>query len=145
LNQVLDLLLPLLRDDDAVLLLDVDPSLEPDFLAEARRRLTNGVGGVGGIYVGLGDRGLEGLIKDTHYARYARDLRRLDEETPVLNGRATLFSVECLWNVVLARLADLLPGGGSSVYNSLSLSPDGELTLALVHLGYRILASPELG
>ena len=145
LNQALDLLLPLLRDDDAVLVLDVDPSLEPDFLAEARRRLTNGVGGVGGIYVGLGDGGLAGLIKDTHYSRYARDLGRLEEETPVLAGRATLFSVECLWNVVLARLADLLPGGGSSVYNSLSLVPDGELTLALVHLGYRILASPELG
>jgi hypothetical protein len=142
LNQVLDLLLPLLRDDDAVLVLDVDPSLEPDFLAEARRRLTKGVGGVGGIYVGLGDGGLEGLIKDTHYARYSRDLRRLEQETPVLTGRATLFSVECLWNVVLARLADLLPGGGSSVYNSLSLAPDGELTLALVHLGYRILAAP---
>jgi poly-beta-1,6-N-acetyl-D-glucosamine synthase len=142
LNQVLDLLLPLLRDDDAVLIVDVDSSLEPDFLAEARRRLTNGVGGVGGVYVGLGDRGLEGLIKDTQYARYARDLRRLEEETPVLTGRATLFSVECLWNVVLARLADLLPGGGSSVYNSLSLAPDGELTLALVHLGYRIIAAP---
>ena len=142
LNQVLDLLLPLLRDDDAVLIVDVDSSLEPDFLAEARRRLTNGVGGVGGVYVGLGDRGLEGLIKDTQYARYARDLRRLDGETPVLTGRATLFSVECLWNVVLARLADLLPGGGSSVYNSLSLAPDGELTLALVHLGYRIIAAP---
>ena len=142
LNQVLDLLLPLLRDDDAVLVLDVDPSLEPDFLAEARRRLTNGVGGVGGVYCGLGDGGLEGLIKDTHYARYARELNRLDEEIPVLNGRATLFSVECLWNVVLARLADLLPGGGSSVYNSMSLAPDGELTLALVHLGYRILTSP---
>ena len=142
LNQALDLLLPLLRDDDAVLIMDVDPSLEPDFLAEARRRLTNGVGGVGGIYAGLGDRGLEGLIKDTKYARYARDLRRMEEETPVLNGRATLLSVECLWNVVLARLADLLPGGGSSVYNALSLAPDGELTLALVHLGYRILASP---
>ena len=145
LNQVLDLLLPLLRDDDAVLILDVDASLESVFLTEARRRLTTGVGGVGGVYVGLGDRGLEGLIKDTQYARYARDLRRLDEETPVLTGRATLFSVECLWNVVLARLADLLPGGGSSVYNSLSLAPDGELTLALVHLGYRILASPEAG
>jgi glycosyltransferase involved in cell wall biosynthesis len=142
LNQVLDLLLPLLRDDDAVLIVDVDSSLDLDFLVEARRRLTKGVGGVGGVYVGLGDRGLEGLIKDTQYARFARDLRRLEEETPVLTGRATLFSVECLWNVVLARLADLLPGGGSSVYNSLSLAPDGELTLALVHLGYRIIAAP---
>ena len=33
-------------------------------------------------------------------------------------------------------LGDLLPGGGSSVYNMNSLTPDGELTLALVHLGY---------
>ena len=142
LNQVLDLLLPLLRDDDAVLIVDVDSSLEPDFLAGARRHLTIGVGGVGGVYFGLGEAGLQGLIKNTHYARFARDLRRMQEEMPVLTGRATLFSVQCLWNVVMARLGDLLPGGGSSVFNTSSLTPDGELTLALVHLGYRIIASP---
>jgi biofilm PGA synthesis N-glycosyltransferase PgaC len=85
---------------------------------------------------------LEGLIRNTHFARFARDLGRLGAETPILTGSATLFSVECLWNVVMARSADLLPGGGSSVYNMNSLIPDSELTLALVHLGYTIAAAP---
>ena len=142
LNQVLDLLLPLLHDDDAVLILDVDSSLDPSFVAEARRRLTEGVGGVGGVSLDLAGGELDGLIKNTHYARFARELNRIGDETPVLTRRATLFSVECLWNVVMARSADLLPGGGSSVYNTNSLIPDGELTLALVHLGYEIVATP---
>jgi hypothetical protein len=60
----------------------------------------------------------------------------------VLRGGPTLFSVECLWSIVMARLADLLPGGGSSVYHTNSLIPDAELSLALVHLGYRIVAAP---
>ena len=143
LNQVLDLLLPLLHDDDAVLIMDVHSSLDTSFVAEARRRLTDGVGGVGGVSLDLAGGGeLEGLIRNTHFARFARDLGRLGAETPILNGTATLFSVECLWNVVMARSADLLPGGGSSVYNMNSLIPDSELTLALVHLGYTIAAAP---
>jgi hypothetical protein len=60
----------------------------------------------------------------------------------MLRGGPTLFSVECLWSIVMARLADLLPGGGSSVYNTNALIPDAELSLALVHLGYRIVAAP---
>ena len=142
LNQVLDLLLPLLRDDDAVLILDVESSLDPTFLVEARRRLTEGVGGVGGVYIDLDEDEFEGMIKSTQYARFVRDLTRIGANTPVLTGRTTLFSVESLWNVVLARAADLLPGGGSGVYNTSSLIPDGELTLALVHLGYSIVPAP---
>jgi biofilm PGA synthesis N-glycosyltransferase PgaC len=111
-------------------------------VAEARRRLTEGVGGVGGDSMDLEGGELEGLIRSTHFARFARDLGRLGAETPILTGKATLFSVECLWNVVMARSANLLPGGGSSVYNMNSLIPDSELTLALVHLGYTIAAAP---
>jgi poly-beta-1,6-N-acetyl-D-glucosamine synthase len=143
LNQILDPLLPLLRDDDAVLIVDVDSSLDTTFVAEARRRLTKGVGGVGGVYKGLDEDAFVGLIKNTKYAPFARELKRLSEETPVLTGRATLFAVNSLWNVVMARSADLLPGGGSSVFNESSLTPDGELTLALLHLGYKVVAGPE--
>jgi hypothetical protein len=47
LNQVLDILLPELHDEDAVLVMDADSALAPRFLAEAMRRLREGVGGVG--------------------------------------------------------------------------------------------------
>jgi hypothetical protein len=42
----------------------------------------------------------------------------------------------------MARAAGLLPGGGSYVYNQDSVDADGELTLALVHLGYKVTAAP---
>lgn len=144
LNQVLDLLLPLLRDDDAVLIIEAGASLGQDFVAEARRRLTRGVGGVGSVHKGVDGDAFAGLIKNTKFAPFARELNRVGADTPVLTGKATLFSVAALWNVVMARSADLLPGGGSSVYNTHSLAPDGELTLALLHLGYEIAAAPEL-
>jgi poly-beta-1,6-N-acetyl-D-glucosamine synthase len=142
LNQVLDLLLPLLTDDDAVLIMDADSTLAQDFVAEAHRRLKDGVGGVGGVFTGLEGGGFSGLLRDTQYLRFARDLRRLMNEPLVLTGQATLFSVESLARVLNARIAGLLPGGGSQIFNTRSVSPNFELTLALVHLGYKIIAAP---
>jgi biofilm PGA synthesis N-glycosyltransferase PgaC len=142
LNQVLDLLLPRLRDDDAILIMNADSFLAPNFVAEARRRLKEGVGGVGGVFIGLEGGGFIGLLRNTQYERFARELARPKEDALVLTGAATLFSVQTLWNVVLARAAGLLPGDGSSVYNTRIGDPDGELTLALVHLGYKVIAAP---
>jgi len=142
LNQVLDLLLPQLRDDDAILIMNADSFLAPGFVSEARRRLTEDVGGVGGVFMGLEGGGFVGLIHNTEYGRHARELARHVEKPLVLTGAATLFSVQTLWNVVMARAAGLLPGGGSYVYNQDSVDPDGELTLALVHLGYKVTAAP---
>jgi biofilm PGA synthesis N-glycosyltransferase PgaC len=142
LNQVLDLLLPQLRDDDAILIMNADSFLAPNFVAEARRRLKEGVGGVGGVFIGLEGGGFIGLLRNTQYERFARELARPKEDALVLTGAATLFSVQTLWNVVLARAAGLLPGDGSSVYNTRIGDPDGELTLALVHLGYKVIAAP---
>jgi biofilm PGA synthesis N-glycosyltransferase PgaC len=140
-NQVLALLLPQLRDDDAILIVNADSFLAPNFVAEARRRLKDGVGGVGVAFIELEGR-LVGLLHNTEYARFARELARPSEEALVLTGAATMFSVRTLWNVVLARAAGLLPGGGSDVYNTSVGDPDGELTLALVHLDYEVIAVP---
>ena len=142
LNQVLDLLLPQLRDDDAVLIMNADSFLAPTFVDEARRRLTEGVGGVGGVFIGLEGGGFVELLHNTQYERFSRDLARHNDGPLVLTGAATLFSVQTLWNVVMARAAGLVPGGGSNVYNHDSVDADGELTLALVHLGYKVLAAP---
>src|SRR5262245_31445509 len=141
LNQVLDLLLPQLRDDDAILIMNADSFLAPTFVSEARRRLTEDVGGVGGVFW-LEGGGFVGLLHSTQYARYARDLARQHDDQLVLTGAATLFSVQTLWNVVMARAAGLLPAGGSYVYNQDSADADGELTVALVHLGYKVIAAP---
>jgi glycosyltransferase involved in cell wall biosynthesis len=142
LNQVLDLLLPQLRDDDAILIMDADSFLAPNFVAEARRRLKEGVGGVGGVFIGLEGGGFVGLLYGTQYERFARELARPHAEALVLTGAATLFSVQTLWNVVMARSAGLLPWGGSYVFDTDSGDPNAELTLALVHLGYKVIAAP---
>jgi biofilm PGA synthesis N-glycosyltransferase PgaC len=140
LNQALDLLLPDLRQNDAILIMDADASLAPNFVAEARRRLTNGVGGVGGAMIGLEEGGIVGLLREGQYSLFARDLAK--HEPLVQTGKATLFSAGTLWNVSRARAAGLLPSGGAHVYNVHSVDPDAELTLALVHLGYKVIAAP---
>ena len=141
LNQALDLLLPQLRDEDAVLIMDAGSFLGRDFVAEARRRLTEGVGGVG-VFVGLEGGGFLELFEGSNYAPFVRDLKRAREEELVLIGEAALFSVKTLWHITTARAGGLLPAGGSGVYNTDSTYPDAELTLALIHLGYKIVAVP---
>ena len=141
LNQVLDLLLPQLRDEDAVLIMDADSFPGPDFAAEARRRLTEGVGGVG-VFIGLEGGGFIEMFQGTNYGPFVRDLVRTREEELVLVGKAALYSVQTLWHVVTARSAGLLPTTGSQVYNADSPDEDAELALTLIYLGYKVIAVP---
>jgi cellulose synthase/poly-beta-1,6-N-acetylglucosamine synthase-like glycosyltransferase len=140
LNQALDVLLAELRDEDAVLVMDADSVLAATFLAEAMRRLREGVGGVGGVFTGRRGGGFVGMLQRNEYARYARDVARLKGKVLVLTGTATLFSVQTLRHVVAARAARLLPGGSARVYDTNVLTEDNELTLALRHLGYKVVS-----
>lgn len=140
LNQVLDLLLPELHDGDSVLVMDADSRLAPTFLAEAMRRLRDGVGGVGGVFTGRSGGGFVGMLQRNEYARYARDVARLKGKVLVLTGTATLFSARTLRHVVWARAEGLLPGGSAQVYDTNVLTEDNELTLALLHLGYQVIS-----
>jgi biofilm PGA synthesis N-glycosyltransferase PgaC len=141
LNEVLSLLLPHLRDEDAVLIMDAASFPGPDFVAEARRRLTDGVGGVG-VFIGIEGGGFVEMFKGSDYAPFLRDLVRTREEELVVIGEATLFSVQTLWHVTTARSAGLLPTGGSQVYNPDAPNEDAELALTLVYLGYKVVAVP---
>lgn len=140
LNQVLEIVLPELQDDDAVLVMDADSVLAPTFLAEARRRLGDGVGGVGGTFTGRSGGGFVGMLQRNEYARYARDVARLKGKVLVLTGTATLFSARTLRHVVRARAEGVLPGGTAQVYDTNVLTEDNELTLALLHLGYGVVS-----
>jgi cellulose synthase/poly-beta-1,6-N-acetylglucosamine synthase-like glycosyltransferase len=140
LNQALEQLLPKLRDQDAVLVVDADSVLEPTFVAEALRHLRDGMGGVGGTFTGRVGGGFVGMLQRNEYARYARDVARLKGKVLVLTGTATLFSVRALRHVVSARAEGVLQGGAAQVYDTTVLTEDNELTLALMHLGYRVLS-----
>ena len=141
LNQGLELLLPVLRDDDAVLITTAGFVLADSFLAESRRRLERGVGGVGDVLSPLDGAKLIARLREEQYAIFARDLAKLRDQALILTGEATLFSSRALWHVLMARAAGLLPGNGTHVFNVDAANPDTELTLALVHLGYRIISS----
>ncbi len=142
LNAVLDDLLPRLTHRDAVLMMDADSSIPPEFLAEASKRLGEPyrgdlpVGGVGGIF--LGTRPIEGYLahlQNNEYVRYAREIGRREGRAAVLTGTATLFSVVALREVKIARANGRLPAG-RGVYDVGALTEDNELTLALKQLGY---------
>jgi cellulose synthase/poly-beta-1,6-N-acetylglucosamine synthase-like glycosyltransferase len=143
LNQVLALLLPQLRDEDSVLIMDSDSMPGPGFVAEASRRLTEGVGGAG-VFIGHEGGGFVELFKSSDYGPFLRDLLRTREEELVLIGEAALFSVQTLWHVATARSAGLLPTGGTQVYNPDSENEDAELALTLVYLGYKVVAVPSV-
>jgi cellulose synthase/poly-beta-1,6-N-acetylglucosamine synthase-like glycosyltransferase len=143
LNQVLELLLPLLIDEDAVLVMDADSILAPAFVSTAKRHLRDGVGGVGGVFTGRAGGGFVGMLQRNEYARYARDVARLKGKVLVLTGTATLFSAKTLRHVAWARAEGLLPGDTAHVYDTSVLTEDNELTLALLHLGYRVISPKE--
>ena len=141
-NQALELLLPCLRDDDAVLVMDPSSFLAPRFISEARRLLQEGAGGVGGIFTGLESSSIVRLLHGTEYERFARVYSMLGANQLVASGKATLFSTQALSHVLIARAAGLLPGGErDDVYDVRAESPDVELSLALLHLGYKVIAS----
>lgn len=142
LNQVLDDLLPRLDETDLVLVMDADSALAPGFIAHGAKRLASGYAAVGGTFTGKPGGGLVGVFQRNEYARYARDVRRLNGKALVLTGTATLFRAGTLQQVVAARASGKLPGL-AHVYDVRVLTEDNELTLAILHLGLRILCPPE--
>jgi cellulose synthase/poly-beta-1,6-N-acetylglucosamine synthase-like glycosyltransferase len=69
-----------------------------------------------------------------------RDVHRRKGKVLVLTGTATLFSVRTLRHVAWGRAEGLLPGGGPVVYDAKVITEDNELTLALLHLGYKVIS-----
>lgn len=143
LNQALDRLLPGLDDGDAILVMDADSFLSGDFVERALAHLARPkVGCVGGVFTGRGGGGLVGALQRNEYARYARDVERLRGRVLVLTGTATMFSAGALRAVRDARRTGRLPGA-LDVYDTQALTEDSELTLALLHLGFEVIAPRE--
>jgi hypothetical protein len=145
LNQALAHLLPRLNDNDAVLMMDADTSLSPDFISEATWRLREPkgeraqVGAVGGVFLGYPLRGFLAHLQNNEYVRYAREIGRRKGRADVLTGTATLFSAKALRAVERARSSGQLPPG-TGIYGIDALTEDNELTLALKHVGYRCVS-----
>ncbi len=147
LNFWLDANLASLANSDLVMVMDADSALNLDFLENARHYIHRGYHAVGGVFLGKEGGGLVGMFQRNEYARYARDVARKAGRTLVLTGTATVFTAQCLKDVVAGRTSGKIPGTGavSHVYDTKALTEDNELTYALLHLGYKIIAPPECG
>ncbi|MGB3829698.1 MAG: glycosyltransferase family 2 protein, partial [Ornithinimicrobium sp.] len=87
--------------------------------------------------------GFVGHLQRNEYARYARDVQRMNGKCLVVTGTAALFRAQTLRDVSAARLAGTLPAGDGrgGIYDTTVLTEDNELSFALLHLGHKI-ASP---
>ncbi|SDT42057.1 Glycosyltransferase, catalytic subunit of cellulose synthase and poly-beta-1,6-N-acetylglucosamine synthase [Friedmanniella luteola] len=136
LNQVLTVVLPEQGDNDTVMIMDADTTLDQGFLAAAVRRLTDdrALMAVGGLFYGEDGAGLIGQFQRNEYTRYARDVSRRRGRVFVLTGTASIFRPRAL-RTVAAERGRAIPGLAGDVYDTLVLTEDNELTLAIKSLG----------
>lgn len=144
LNQALRRVLPELGDNDLVMVMDADTTLDDGFLEAACRRMTDdrALMAVGGLFYGEPGKGLLGQFQRNEYTRYAREMKRRRGRVFVLTGTASLFRPRALRSISAHRGA-LLPGVHGDVYDTLALTEDNELTLALKCLGGLIISPAE--
>lgn len=155
LNQVLAELLPILGDDDVVMVQDADSFLDLGFVQGGIRALAadDELGAVGGTFrgqpcppgAGWHER-LLAHLQDNEYARYARDVRRLSGRCLVVTGTAAMFRASTLKQISAARRERRLPAGDGrgGVYDTSVLTEDNELSFAVMTLGYALLAPKEM-
>jgi poly-beta-1,6-N-acetyl-D-glucosamine synthase len=144
LNQVLERILPLCKDDDCILVQDADSFLDERFIEITHAKVLEGFGAAGGNFRGREGGGLCGALQRNEYARYARDNARKDGDVLCITGVGTLFSVAALRDVVAGIENGYLPdSGGGYCYSYASLTEDNWMTLALKSLGHKVVAPAE--
>ena len=124
------------------MIMDADTTLDAGFLAAAVRKMSDdrALMAVGGLFYGEPGHGLIGQFQRNEYIRYSRDLRRRRGLVFVLTGTASVFRPRALRSVAAHR-GNVLPGVPGDVYDTVALTEDNELTLALKTLG-GLLVSP---
>ena len=142
LNQALIRVLPGQLDNDVIMVMDADTSLDDGFLAEAVARFTSdrALMAIGGLFYGEPGFGLIGLLQRNEYVRYSRELARRRGRVFVLTGTASMFRPLALRSVAENRDVTI-PGVHGDVYDTHALTEDNELTIALKSLG-ALITSP---
>lgn len=144
LNQALSQVLPGLGENDCVMVMDADTTLDAGFLEAAVWRLSDdrALMSVGGLFYGEEGNGLIGLFQRNEYTRYQRELKRRRGRVFVLTGTASVFRPRALRAVAEERGRNL-PGVPGDVYDTIALTEDNELTIALKSLGALMISPPD--
>lgn len=147
LNQLLKKIMPILDDDDCILVMDADTVLNNRFIESTVTTLftksRKPIAGIGGIFLADDDKwNLVRQLQSNEYVRYQRRLRRRMGRALVLTGTGTVFKVGALRAVQEARRNGRLPDLGKSrgVYDTSGLTEDNELTLSIKELGFRVIS-----
>ena len=141
LNQLLGRLLPAAGPFDTFLVMDADTMLDAPFLQVAVERLEADptMDAVGGVFFGESGSGLVRQLQRSEYVRYGRDISRRQARVFVLSGTASLFRADTMRAVAAAR-GGALPGTPGHVYDTIALTEDNELTIALKSLGADLIS-----
>ena len=144
LNQVLACILPDQGDNDIVMIVDADTTLDAGFLASGVARFTSdrALMAIGGLFYGEPGAGLLGQMQRNEYVRYSAQIKRRRGMVFVLTGTASMFRSRALREVASNR-GGAIPGNHGDVYDTLALTEDNELTIALKSLGALIISPPE--
>lgn len=147
LNSLLAEIMPMLDDDDAVLVMDADTVLTEGFIESCVTTLfgpsTKPIAGVGGIFLADDDSwNLVRQLQTNEYVRYRRRLSRRRGRALVLTGTGTVFKIGFMRQVQQGRRAGRLPDLGctGAVYDISALTEDNELTICAKELGYRVVS-----
>jgi cellulose synthase/poly-beta-1,6-N-acetylglucosamine synthase-like glycosyltransferase len=97
---------------------------------------------VGGVFFGESGSGLVRQLQRSEYVRYGRDISRRQARVFVLSGTASLFRADTMRAVAAAR-GGALPGTPGAVYDTVALTEDNELTIALKSLGADLVSPQE--
>jgi biofilm PGA synthesis N-glycosyltransferase PgaC len=141
LNQAFAALFQDLSPHDVAMVMDADSIVVPEFLETAMGRLEDDpwLIAVGGVFYGERGSGLIGQLQRNEYTRYQRDISRRQGRVFVLTGTASLFRTYALKAVADSR-GQLLPGDPGTVYDTLALTEDNEMTLSLKTLGAKMVS-----
>lgn len=147
LNALLAEIMPLLNDEDCVLVMDSDTVLTERFIESTVGTLfgpsKKPIAGVGGIFLADDDAwSLVRQLQTNEYVRYQRRLSRRMGRALVLTGTGTVFKIGFMREVAQARRDGMLPdlGRTGSVYDISALTEDNELTICAKELGYRVVS-----
>lgn len=146
LNQWLCEHLDEMPDDEHIMVVDADGYLDADFIENALTFLDAGYAACGGVFRAEPNGTFVGFCQANEYERYRYLLKHRKGRTLVLTGTATMFTAGLLKEVVEAREAGQIPSSGNipeTVYSVNTLVEDLELTLAIKHIGHKVIAPVE--